>query len=255
LSYRIIGHRGNKAKFIENTLAGFQSILQNPDIDGFELDVVMSKDKKLLISHDRFITDPSGKKHYIHNLTYNELLTLGKISHIAEKQKGIRYPLLEDVLKLYANQPHKKMILLEIKSIPSSGTLPLSISQFVKSIHNLLEAFDIHETCTIISFDYRIIKESYKLSTKQKVGLILHHNLIPIVSIAETLHISMLVMAKDWITQEQVTEMRKCNIDIFTWTPNTEKEWLRLSTLGVKGLITDKPEALSIFSKDIRNEI
>ncbi len=70
MTYQIIGHRGNKAKYIENTLAGFESALQTNGVDGFELDIVVSKDKKLVISHDRFINDPLKNKHYIHNLTY-----------------------------------------------------------------------------------------------------------------------------------------------------------------------------------------
>lgn len=249
MAYKVIGHRGDKVNFVENTLAGFDAILQNPEIDGFEFDVVMSKDKKLLISHDRFIIDTCGHKQYIHNLTYTELLAINKMVNSNEEKNEERYPLLEEVLDLYANQSHKKMMLLEIKSIPASGVLPLTIPELVENVHRRLKRYSISDTCTIISFDYRIIKESYKQDKKRNIGLILHHNLIPLSSIINDLPISLLVMAKNWITKEQVDEMNKYDIDIFSWTPNTDKEWIRLDILGIKGLITDKPEVLSLFRK------
>ena len=47
----VIGHRGNPMRFQENTLEGFQSL---PAIgaDGFELDIYLTKDEKLVVYHD-----------------------------------------------------------------------------------------------------------------------------------------------------------------------------------------------------------
>ena len=47
----VIGHRGNPRKYQENTLDGFKSLLQT-NADGFELDVFLTKDKKLVAFHD-----------------------------------------------------------------------------------------------------------------------------------------------------------------------------------------------------------
>ena len=247
---KIIGHRGDKAKYIENTLSGFQSALETEGVDGFELDVVVSKDKKLVVSHDMFITDPLSKKRYIHTLTYADLLTLSTIVNINLPLEGKPYPLLEDVLKLYVEQTSKKILLLEIKSLPALETLPLSCSGLIGAIHTLLETYQILEECYIISFDYRLLVESKKQDEKRKVGLILHRNLIPLNCMLSELNISLLVMEKEWITKEQVIQAEENNVDIFTWTPNTEKEWARLKNLGVKGLVTDTPKALSLFNRD-----
>jgi glycerophosphoryl diester phosphodiesterase len=249
MSYKIIGHRGDKASYTENTLAGFNSALETEGVDGLELDVVVSKDKKILISHDMHITDLSGKRQDIHTLTYDELLELSAKVNVNASLPGKPYPLLEDVLKLYSNQLNKKIILLEIKSLPSLEILPLSHTILIENIHMLLNTYQISDKCTIISFDYRLLEESKKQDKKRKVGLILHRNLMPLSSIAKELNLSLFVMERNWVTKEQIVEMQAKNVDIFTWTPNTQDEWIRLANLGIKGLITDKPKELNLFTK------
>jgi len=194
-----------------------------------------------------FITDPLGKRHDIHNLDYADLLTLSTIVNSNLKLKGKPYPLLEDVLKFYTGHSKKKTILLEIKSNPALTSLPLSFSQLIKEIHTLLKTYHVSETCYIISFDYRLIEESKKQDKKYKVGLILHRNFVPLATTADMLDLSLLVLEKEWVTKEQVLAMQEKGIAIFTWTPNTSVEWTRLISLGVKGLITDKPIHLRDF--------
>ena len=250
MAYQIIGHRGDKAKYPENTLSGFKSALETNGIDGFELDVVVSKDRELLISHDLYLKDSADKKHCIHNLTYRELHSLTKTLDGELAKEMMRYPTLEDVLKLYNNQSHKKTILIEIKSLPASDSLPLTFRQLTRELHALLNKYNILDDCYIISFDYRVIKESYNQNPNIKIGLILHRNLIPLSSISDTLNLSLLVVEKEWVTKEQVLEMEQRNIDIFAWTPNTPQEWLRLNSIGIKGMVTDKPKDLSIFRRE-----
>jgi len=255
MSYKIIGHRGDKANYTENTIAGFKSALEADGVDGLELDVVVSKDKRILVSHDMFITDNLGIKQYIHTVTYAELLALSARVNRNSVLPGKAYPLLEEVLKVYAKQANKKVILLEIKALPSLEMLPLSYSMLIEEIHGLLKTYQISDKCYIISFDYRFLVESKKQDANRKVGLILHRNLMPLSSIVEELGVSLLVMEREWVTQEEVVAMQKKKVEIFTWTPNTEEEWDRLDKLGINGLITDKPRVLSLFAKEKKNDI
>ncbi|HIP28288.1 MAG TPA: hypothetical protein EYG82_03840 [Sulfurovum sp.] len=255
MSYKIIGHRGDKANYRENTIAGFKSALETSGVDGLELDVVVSKDKKILVSHDMFITDHLGIKQYIHTLTYAELLALSARVNTDSTLPGKVYPLLEDVLKFYTKQTNKKIILLEIKALPSLEILPLSYSKLIEEIHNLLKTYQISDKCYIISFDYRLLVESKKQDKTRKVGLVLHRNLMPLSGIVKELELSLLVMEREWVTQEEVVAMRNKNVKIFTWTPNTKEEWVRLDNLGIGGLITDKPSELSLFAKEAKNDI
>ena len=47
----VIGHRGNPIFYQENTLVGFKSLLEL-NVDGFETDIFLTKDRKLVLFHD-----------------------------------------------------------------------------------------------------------------------------------------------------------------------------------------------------------
>ena len=133
-------------------------------------------------------------------------------------------------------------MLLEIKSIPSKIDMPLSITETIAKIHLLIAQYSLEKVVKIISFDYRIIKESYKQNREIEIGLILHRNLIPLDEIVKSLNLSLLIVEKNWITQEQIKEIKRDNIEIFTWTVNTQNEYDRLKQIGVNGIITDNPK-------------
>ena len=236
---KIIGHRGNKAEYMENTLEGFQSVLESPEIDGIEFDVVISKDRKLFISHDIFLKS-EGKEMFLHTLSYEEIVKLSD-----DKRK---YPLLENVLELcscYIKQ--NNTILIELKSHPAFDMEKLINEDSIKEIHRMLYKLKLLEKSYLISFDYRLIELSYHFEKKLKTGLILHRNLLPLTSIVNSLHCSLLIVERSWITVEQVEEMKMKNIQVFVWTPNNKKEWTRLQKMGIDGMITDKPQLLAKF--------
>lgn len=47
----VIGHRGNPMMYQENTLAGYKSLL-DINVDGFETDIFLTKDDRLVLFHD-----------------------------------------------------------------------------------------------------------------------------------------------------------------------------------------------------------
>ncbi|EDV25134.1 uncharacterized protein TRIADDRAFT_56748 [Trichoplax adhaerens] len=69
----IIGHRGNPMVYQENTMDGFESLLKKKYVDGFELDVFLTKDNKLAVFHDADLEHLTGKKLNIYESTYEEI--------------------------------------------------------------------------------------------------------------------------------------------------------------------------------------
>ncbi len=97
-----IAHRGaatNTKK--ENTLAAFLNAINSSHYAGFELDIRVSKDKKIVVCHNPFIDGLLIKEN-----NYSKL-------------KKYNIPLLEDVLKLKTD----KIILIEIKDFNMDITL------------------------------------------------------------------------------------------------------------------------------------
>ena len=89
-----IAHRGAATNTKHaNTLAAFLNAINNSNYRGFELDIRVSKDNKIVVCHDPFVDGLLIKE-----TKYNKL-------------KKYNIPLLEDVLKLKTD----KIILIEIK--------------------------------------------------------------------------------------------------------------------------------------------
>ena len=65
MEFEIQGHRGSRGLMPENTIPAFKKAI-DLGVHTLELDVVISKDKQVVVSHDPFFnpnctTDPSGK--------------------------------------------------------------------------------------------------------------------------------------------------------------------------------------------------
>ena len=101
-----IAHRGLYNEQIgENTISAFDNAFHN-GFEGIELDVRKTKDNKVVVIHDSFISRVSNGFGLIKSLTYQQLLKydFGK-SYIE------RIPLLKEVINRYNN----KIILIELK--------------------------------------------------------------------------------------------------------------------------------------------
>lgn len=103
---KFIAHRGLYDDNIrENTASAVENAFKNA-FYGVELDLRKTKDNKVVVIHDSFISRVSNGYGLVKNLTYNELLKYNfGISHIE------RIPLLKDIINKYNN----KLFLLELK--------------------------------------------------------------------------------------------------------------------------------------------
>jgi glycerophosphoryl diester phosphodiesterase len=101
---KVLGHRDAPIHYQENTLQGFRKA-QNLGAHGVELDVFMTRDKKLVIFHDEDTYRLTGVKGSITEMTWDEVSRL-RIQKNIDRGDGtlISYkseqhiPLLEEVL-------------------------------------------------------------------------------------------------------------------------------------------------------------
>ncbi|MBQ3021423.1 MAG: hypothetical protein IJD92_04275 [Bacilli bacterium] len=104
---QLIAHRGLINDNIkENTLEAFINAINN-NYQGIELDIRLTKDKKIVVLHDKLINRTSNGKGNINNLTYKEL---SNYNFGTNKIKS-KLPLLKDVIENINN----KIIIIELK--------------------------------------------------------------------------------------------------------------------------------------------
>ena len=104
---QLIAHRGLTTKDIkENTINSFKNAIKN-GYDGIELDVRLTKDKKIVVIHNNLINKTSNGVGSVNDYTYKELLKY----NFGSKKVPSKIPLLESVLKRIKN----KIIVIELK--------------------------------------------------------------------------------------------------------------------------------------------
>src|SRR3954469_16330395 len=121
----IVGHRGESYDAPENTMASFNLAWERHD-DVVETDVHLTKDGKLIISHDpHTFRTTGGPRHGGQNLviaehTADELRQLDVGKWKAPVWAGQKMPLLEELLATIPDKPGKR-VFIEIKIGPEAA--------------------------------------------------------------------------------------------------------------------------------------
>jgi glycerophosphoryl diester phosphodiesterase len=262
----IQGHRGARGLYPENTVTGFSEAIKL-GVSVLEMDVVISQDLKVVVSHEPwmnevFCTKPDGgeiennskEKYNLYKMPYVEIAAYdcGKRSNpefstqikIAEHK-----PLLSEVIlitKKYCKENNlpEPIYTIEIKSDPEGDNLfhPLPC-KFAELVYNELKNLNILNSVMIQSFDVRILQEMRKLDERIKIGLLIENKL----SLEKNLEFLGFLPA--WynphfslITNELIKELHQRNIQIAAWTVNEIPDMKQLITIGVDSIITDYPD-------------
>jgi glycerophosphoryl diester phosphodiesterase len=179
------GHRGARGLLAENTLPSFALALQ-AGVSTLELDVVVTRDDVLVISHDpalnpditrdaqgRFLT---SKGPDIRQLTFEQLQSydVGRINPTsryaqtfsAQKgQDGVRIPRLKDLFELVKAQGYTQVqFAIETKITPQRPDQTPDPERFVQLLLHEVREHGLQDRVQILSFDWRILQAVQKLA-------------------------------------------------------------------------------------------
>ena len=107
----IIAHRGASRDAPENTLAAVRLAWQRK-ADAVEVDVHLSKDRRVVVIHDRTTKRTAGQGAKVADQTLRQLRRLDVGRHKGARWAGERIPTIEEVLKTV---PKGKRLVVEIK--------------------------------------------------------------------------------------------------------------------------------------------
>ncbi|MBL0745658.1 glycerophosphodiester phosphodiesterase [Chryseolinea sp. Jin1] len=259
------GHRGCRGLMPENTVAAMIKAMEL-GVTTLELDVVISEDKKVVVSHDTYmsaeisrkpdgtdVTAEEAKQILLFKMPYATIrqydVGLRPLANFPEQKKMKAHkPLLEDLLDsvdTYARQ-HKLPLPnynIEIKCSPASDNIAHpEPKEFVELVLAICEKTRLGRRYNIQSFDVRplqIIHEKYpkvKLSYLTANAKTLAENLT-------TLGFTPDIYSPYYktVNADVVAACHKQKMKIVPWTVNTKEEILQLVGFGVDGIITDYP--------------
>jgi glycerophosphoryl diester phosphodiesterase len=159
--FRIIAHRGASAYAPENTLAAFE-LAQRIGATEIELDAQFSRDRQIVLCHDRVLTRFGYPDVAISELTLNELLQLDMGSWFSPYlYRGERILSLDSLLTWFGAA---LIYHVEIK-VPAEG--------LVRAVLDLVRAKELSARVILTSFHIESLLESKKLAPEQPVGWLL----------------------------------------------------------------------------------
>lgn len=260
------GHRGERGHLPENTIEAFLSALHK-GVDVIELDVVISKDHNVVVSHEPYMSSvymskPTGepiikneeKSFNLYHMDYDSIKTFDSGSrgnkNFPEQQKLKTYkPLLSKVFntienEIKVNQLPQIKYNIEIKSEKDAYNIYQPQPEaFVDLIMQVIKENQMENKVNIQSFDptalnilhkkFPNIEIAYLVSKGSIAGNLKHLNFKPAIYSPNFYLIE---------NKQTVDSLKTLNIKLIPWTVNDQKDIKRMIGLQVDGIITDFPE-------------
>lgn len=223
----VTAHRGFSAAAPENTLPAFQLAIDQ-GCERAELDVQMTKDGVVMVTHDTNMRRCTGRNQNIYDLTYDEVRKLDAGRWFGKKYAGTKVPTLAEVLDLC-----KGKIELNIEIKPNAATPELEAETL-----RIIREKGFENNCVITSQSYETLCKVKELAPGISTGYILA---LGVGSYYDLPAADFFSVESTFITSGMVQQVHLRGKTVSAWTVNREEDASDLLNLGVDDIITDKP--------------
>ena len=260
----IQGHRGARGLAPENTIPAFLRAVEL-GVKTIELDLVISKDKQLVVSHEPYFSpvfclDKAGK-HLpedsiinMYKLTYDEIKTFdcgskGNPRFPDQELVPISKPLLSeaiDEIEFYAEYIDREPLLYNIELKTQEKTDSIfhpSPEEFSDLVYELISEKEIWDRVNIQSFDFRTLQYFKKRYPAVRLALLIENEL-PWRENVDSLGFTPDIYSCYYplLTEDIITQLHTESMLVIPWTINEQEEMKKLKRWGVDGIITDYPD-------------
>jgi glycerophosphoryl diester phosphodiesterase len=261
------GHRGCRGLMPENTVPALLTALQL-GVTTLEMDVVITKDKKVVLSHEPFfnheistkadgssVTEKEERSLNIFKMTYDEVkkFDVGLKPHprFPQQQKIAAYkPLLSDLLDsvqqymMMARRP-LPFFNIETKSMPATDDVfHPKPAEFVELLMAVIKEKEIEDRVIIQSFDFRTLQYLHQKYPQIKTAMLIEdYDKRSIEKQIEALGFLPTIYSPHYslVNEALLKYCHERKIKVIPWTVNKKEEIERLTKMGVDGIITDYP--------------
>lgn len=221
-------HRGDCSIAPENTLPAFRSAILKGG-DRIELDVQMTSDGVVVVTHDSSLKRCTGKNARIYDVTYAEVEQLDAGRWFSARFAGTKIPTFEEVLQLCQGK-----IDLNVEIKPNSST-PTLEAETVR----LLQEYGFEGHCVITSQNYETLHKVKELAPDIPTGYILALGVGNYYDLPDADFFS---VESTFITSGMVNQIHLRGKTVSAWTIDREADARHMMELGVDDLITDAPD-------------
>lgn len=262
----IQGHRGCRGLLPENTIPAFLKAL-DLGVSTLELDVIISGDNKVVVSHEAFFnseitTKPNGdtiaaqdmSSYNLYKMSLEEIqmYDVGKKVHpkfLSQQKIAAKKPSFTEMVTACESYIKEKKlnnitynIELKFDSLdfnPSESTFASLVLADIKKLH-------LHKKCYLQSFHHPILNEVHRLDPQLRTVLLVGDKEPYVEHLAKINHpLYGYSPYYALVTKELVAATKRDGLKLVPWTVNKLSDAKNLIALGVDGIITDYPDIIN----------
>ena len=261
------GHRGCRGLMPENTIPAMLKAIDLA-VTTLEMDAVVTKDKKIILSHEPFFnheitTKPDGsfvieqeeKTLNIYKMEYSETqkYDVGLKPHPRfpqqQRSKAVK-PLLSDLIsqvEKYVDDKKLKQVFynIETKSQPATDNIyHPAPAEFVELLMAVIKTKGIEDRVIIQSFDFRTLQYLHQHYPSIKTAMLIEdYDKRGLDEQLKALGFVPTIYSPDYslVNDDLLKKCHQQNIKVIPWTVDDKPTMDKLRRMGVDGIITDYP--------------
>ena len=271
MSFDQQGHRGCRGLMPENTIPAMIKAI-DLGVTTLETDAVITKDRKVILSHEpffnheittkpdgNFVTETEEKSLNIYRMNYEEVkkFDVGLKPHprFPQQQKlKLAKPLLSEMIdsvEAYCKTTNHRLpqYNIETKSLPlTDNVYHPAPAEFVDLLIEVIVSKNIQDRTIIQSFDFRTLQYLHQKYPQIKTAMLIEdYDKQSLQEQLKALGFTPTIYSPEYslVNESLIKACHNLDIKIIPWTVNSKEEIQRLKSLGVDGIISDFPNLFS----------
>jgi len=269
-------HRGGAALYPENTIPAMLHAV-SIGVPMLELDLHVTRDSQVVVSHDAYMNAvkalkpdgteiPAGndKEYAIYSMTYDSLkrYDVGTRPNPAfPNRKNIKcsVPLVSDLIDSVEHYTHVKGLApvgynIEIKSWPDKdGIYSPDYRTFADLCLNVLLSKKLGDRLLLQCFDPRTLNYVHEKYPDMRISYLVKDKYVSFEELMKRINFVPQVISPDhtMVDAEFMKNARFFSMEVVPWTVDKKNEVMRLEELGVDAVITNQPDSVMEWLKDL----
>ena len=226
-------HRGASAYAPENTMEAFR-LAQKMGADGIELDVHLTCDGEILVTHDENVRRVTGVDAQVSSLTLAQAQALDACNGM-EAYRGARLPALCEVLDFLKGNG----MTLNIELKTGEVLYPGLEEKTVEMVHR----FGLADRVLYSSFNHYSLVLVREVDPQAKIGLLYSEAMVDPALYAQHLRADAIHPEYRTLAVPGAVEgCKRANVRIHPWTVNAEADMRALCGIPCEAIITNHPD-------------
>ena len=239
-TFEIIAHRGASLAAPENTRVAV-SLAWQEGADAVEIDVRLTGDGQIAVIHDSDTQRVAGQYHVVAESTFDTLERLDVGAWKGTEWAGETIPRLDDIL---ANVPSGKRLWIEVKcgSEILDALIPI-----------LTDALAVAARVVVVSYNVEVLSDVKQALPELPVFLVSRFDPVEengfwspttgelLTTARRAVLDGLLLREVESLDAAMVQEIFNAGLDLIVWTIDSPDRASELVSLGVQGLVTNRP--------------